>query len=141
MTHVTEDIQAYLDGELPESRAEQVRRHLDGCTECRARLDADRLLWQAVDVAGALRLTTSLWPGVAAGLDRRRQRRWTWSQRSLAAAALAAGVVLGLGFGRQTDAVETDVVIGDELDYLQDGLPSLDQLWIELGDRDEDVGS
>lgn len=39
--HVTtEDLSAYLDRELPDRRAEEVERHLEGCHPCRRNLDS-----------------------------------------------------------------------------------------------------
>lgn len=42
--HVSEWLNAYLDGELGNSRLRQVEAHLDGCGACRAELDGLRSL-------------------------------------------------------------------------------------------------
>lgn len=147
MSHVTHLIQAYIDGELHADEAARVEAHTADCDACRRELEAMRNVWGMVDAMPSPRPTTSVWPDLAAELDRRRRPTiWTWPQRGLAATALAAGVAVGLGLGGQRMETESTTTLAarddsDGLDYLQDGLPTLDQLWIDAGAGDEDAGS
>jgi anti-sigma factor RsiW len=141
MTHVKETLQAYLDGELAPGRRQEVERHLADCADCRRELTALRELWRQVDGLPPMPPSESILPDLQARLaDRRRQAPWTWPQRGLAAAALAAGVVVGIGVA-SLPAPATDVATAESSDYLQDSLPTLDELWFELGTSDEDVES
>lgn len=144
MKHVTHQIQAYLDGELAKSEAQALEKHVAGCDGCCAELEATRQLWSQVDQAGPLPIRTAVWPGLAEKMARRGQRGpWTWSQRGLAAAALVAGLVLGLQVGGSVETLDLDgVTVADvSEDYLEESLPSLDQLWLQVGDQDKDSGS
>ncbi len=144
MKHVTHQMQSYLDGELTAAEAEVLESHVAGCSACRRELVATRQLWAQVDLAGPLPDQPAVWPGLADKLAQRRQRgTWTWSQRGLAAAALVAGLVVGLQFGLSMGALDPDqVAVADgEEDYLEESLPSLDQLWLQLGDQDKESGS
>lgn len=158
MTHerVLDRLQAYLDGEVPADEHERIRAHLAACDACRAEHDALAGLWQQVDAVPTPEPEASTWPALADELARRRRRTangWSirgWSQRGLAAAALAAGILLGVGLSGtpeindgSTDGAAGTVALGatDGDDYLQDGLPTLDELWLEAGTANEDTGS
>ncbi len=143
MNHVTHQIQAYLDGELTPALADALRAHVRDCAACRRELEAARALWGLVDQAPTPAPHGSIWPGLDARLARRRgQRPWTWPQRGLATAALAAGVVLGLQFDMAQSVVETETDVAvSSIDYLEESLPSLDLMWLQMGDTDEDAGS
>ncbi|MBD3220750.1 hypothetical protein GF314_05870 [bacterium] len=148
-THVTGRLQAYLDGEVTGAERETIDRHLDRCESCRAELSALRGLWQAVDAAAEPAPASPIWPAVDDALARRRGRiqgpPWTWPQRGLAAASLAAGLVLGVGLStlpeRGASGADGTVNVIETDDYLQDGLPTLDDLWLEVGAANEDAES
>ncbi len=147
--HVTGRLQAYLDGEVTGAERETIDRHLDRCEPCRAELSTLRGLWQAVDGAAEPAPTSPIWPAIDDALARRRKHvqgpPWTWPQRGLAAASLAAGLVLGIGLGtlpdRPASGADATVTVIETNDYLQDGLPTLDELWLEAGAANEDAGS
>jgi anti-sigma factor RsiW len=143
MTHITRQIQAYLDGELAPSLEPAFLAHIEHCDACRRELAAARKLWELVDQAASPAARGTVWPHVAARLEHRRRRvAWTWPQRGLAAAALAAGVVVGLQFGDPVDlATDTGLTTVVSEDYLEDSLPTLDQVWLQLSDLDEDEES
>ncbi|HOX26041.1 MAG TPA: zf-HC2 domain-containing protein [Candidatus Krumholzibacteria bacterium] len=144
MKHVDQRIQAYLDGELAPAAAAELQEHLRECADCRQRLEAARRCWQLVDIAVAPPLRRSVWPRVEAVVARRRGlRAWSWPQRGLAATAAAAGVVLGMQLGEPAATDDPDVrYAGDgATDYLEASLPTLDQLWLQLGDQAEDAES
>ncbi len=145
MTHVHQRLQAYLDGELAPSAARAVEDHVRQCADCRAELEATRAAWLAVDAATRPGLSRSVWPELAARLEERRAAGpWTWTQRGLAAAAAVAGLVVGLNLGgpAATGVVASEPsVVAAEADYLETSLPSLDQSWLLVADRDEDAGS
>ncbi len=43
-----EDMSALIDGELPQEREAEVRRHLDACADCRRQIDGMTALKQSV---------------------------------------------------------------------------------------------
>lgn len=114
--NVSQDLTAWIEGELPERRYDHIREHLSGCARCSAEADSLRtaIAWQA----RALRAVTSL-DGIAAVPSRARLQRalaaeaekrtplwgglaWspTWGRLALAGAALSfAAVVLLLAGG------------------------------------------
>jgi anti-sigma factor RsiW len=156
MNERTRRLNAYLDGELTASEADALRRELAHDARLRDELDALRRLWHAVESTPEPRLAGALWPDLSDRLAAAHGPRshWTWPQRGLAAAALAAGVVLGFGLGEQATSPQV-AMVGDEpgaeagaatgsdagADYLQQELTTLDQLWFELGETAEDVDS
>lgn len=144
MKHVDHQIQAYCDDELPASSRQAFEDHVRQCAECRHALEASRRLWQDVVAAPQPEMRGSVWPAVARRLGPRLGRRrssavWTWPQRGLAVAAVVAGILIGFRFGGPTNPVSADAeTITASADYLEESLPSLDQLWLELGSPDED---
>jgi len=135
-------LQSYLDGELTAEQAAAVENRLAREPEWRRELEALRQLWSVVDSAPVTPDAGSLWPGVSAGLaGRRRHQPWTLTQGSLAAAALVAGLMLGFGVG-SLPGESTEVAAGETpTDYLQDEVPTLDAMWLQLGSSSEDSGS
>lgn len=148
MKHVDHQIQAYCDDELPTSLCQAFEDHVRQCAACRRQLEASRRLWQDVVAAPQPELRRSVWPAVARRLGHRLGHRlgprrasavWTWPQRGLAVAAVVAGVLVGFRFGGPPEPVNTDAeTVTASADYLEESLPSLDQLWLELGSPDED---
>jgi anti-sigma factor RsiW len=49
--HTIDKLGAWLDGELPPAEAEDVRRHVEQCSRCAARVDELRRLDSALDLA------------------------------------------------------------------------------------------
>ena len=62
-----EDLSALLDGELDAARAAELRAHLDGCADCRARLAA----WRGVDAALRGLVAPAVRPELAASMAAR----------------------------------------------------------------------
>jgi len=87
MTHPTDLLSAFLDGELESADHAMVANHLDGCASC------------AVDLEGISRVRD--WvrglpvqdPPIPL-LPALRAPRWAWAAASVAAAALAVGLVV-----------------------------------------------
>jgi hypothetical protein len=119
MTHVHEDLGAYVLGGLDAEEAERVRAHIAGCESCRAEHAELAGLPQLLDLAVVAGSTEDdpLPPAIEERLlDRfarerpaqRRERRWRprvffGTGSALAGAALAAAVlVIGLGFQTPT---------------------------------------
>ena len=144
MKHVDHQIQAYCDDELPATLRQAFEDHVGQCAECRRQLEASQRLWQDVVAAPHPEMRRSVWPAVARRLGPRLTRRrepvvWTWPQRGLAVTAMVAGVLIGFRFGGPSDTVGADTeTVTASADYLEESLPSLDQLWLELDSPDED---
>ncbi len=143
MKHVDHQIQAYCDDELAPSLRAAFESHVRECAVCRGELEAARQLWAQVDTAAGALPSPEIWSGVAAQIgERGRRSPWTWTQRGLAVAATLAGVAIGFGLGGGDAAVQGDPdTTTASTEYLEESLPSLDQLWLQLGDSDEDAGS
>ena len=146
MMHVDHQIQAYCDDELAAPLRRPFEDHVRQCASCRRQLEAPRRLWQDVAAVPSPELRRSVWPAVARRLGprlgpprRRESPAWTWPQRGLAAAAVIAGVLMGFGFGGPPGTVDAEAeTVAAGTDYLEQSLPSLDQLWLELGSPDEE---
>jgi anti-sigma factor RsiW len=116
----------YLDGELRTRERRRLDRHLETCAECRATLDALRMVvGQAPALAREAPAESDLWPGIARRLTARRR---PWWQRllvvppaprlRLAAPVVTVAVVLALGAGlawmlsRQREVAPAEVASG-----------------------------
>lgn len=146
MNHVTDRLQAYLDGELTIEARRRIEAHLQRCAECRREAAAVRSVWQTVDALAEPRLERSVWPGVAARTAGR--PRTLRPPAPLAAAALAAGLAIGLGIGgllpHQAGGSSTAVVaVGADADRdeLFTDVTPLDQIWWSVGDPEPEAGS
>ena len=71
---IRELLMGYLDGELPEEAAAEVREHLEGCATCRAEERSFRRLLHMTEQIEFLEPTEkeweSLWPAIYARLSR-----------------------------------------------------------------------
>ncbi|WP_428670585.1 anti-sigma factor family protein [Reyranella sp.] len=92
-------VDAYIDGELTAVESAEFERALEGCPECRKRLDAARALsgllreLPAESAPDLLRARVERELRTIAGQPRERRRQWTqWS-------AMAASVIVALGLG------------------------------------------
>jgi len=142
MNDMAQMLQRYLDGELEASEEALVRRMLAEHADWRRELASLQALWQAVDAAGGQVSDQPIWPAVADALaTRRRSATWTTAQRLLAAAAMAAGVILGYGTAERSDRSLDALAHGEDVETLADTITTLDGLWLELGAEDEEAGS
>jgi anti-sigma factor RsiW len=142
MTHVTDRIQAWLDGELSPPDAARFQDHIQQCPHCRRELDACRRLWELVDTAAPVPELAPLWPRLAARLrPQARPQRWSWSYRGLAVAASAAGLLLGWQLGGPVASAPAHAGQTAEVGYLDADWPSLDQLWLQLENLNGEAGS
>jgi len=101
---VRQQISAYIDGELPEARAVEVRAHLSRCDECSKYHDDLIALSRLLDAPATVRadegFTTSVLDrvherGDESALDRLRRAVW----RPMPGWAVAAAVALAIGLG------------------------------------------
>lgn len=145
MNDRTRMLQRYLDGELDASGEDRVRRMLAEHVDWREELESLRDLWRVVDSAGGQVEGRPIWPAVADALAaRRRPTTWTATQRALAVAAMAAGVILGYGAVERSNPALDALAMGDDPETLADTITTLDALWLELGGGggdDEEAGS
>jgi hypothetical protein len=129
-----ERIGAYLDGELPQDVADDLRRHVAGCDACARALQKQEELIRAlvaVDPAGGISAPPNLWQAVEARLDspadaprRETHRLISFFRKPL---AIAASIAVFLGVGTFTVLMLTEsaqVAEATQVDYtvLLDGL-------------------
>ncbi len=142
MNHVTQRIQAFLDGELAPDEARLVREHLQACEACRSEVATHRRLHARLMGAGQTPVLAPIWPELSVRLPRYRRQAWPWPYRGLAVAAAAAGILVGWRLGAPVPAPTAEaLMVAGEVGYLENSLPSLDHLWLQVEDANGDDGS
>jgi anti-sigma factor RsiW len=148
MKHYTDQIQAYLSGELAAGARAEMEAHLAGCTRCADQVAEQRKLWDALADLAPAQHGASVWPAVQARTTGS-ATGWffgagKWSRSTLAAGAVAAGLMVGFllpggaGNGKgealasEPDEVETLWISGSALSA---GQSDLEALWF-LSDTD-----
>ena len=145
MKHVTEDLAAYLAGELTAERMDAVSDHLDTCPSCRAERDRMGKVWDLlgeVAAAPAPQAIGSVWPAVRARTTAAPAPRpgvgFGW-----AAVAVAAGIMVAvlLPVGSRVPATDTALAAAEEdswleSTWLQSDTEGLAEGWLLAG-RDE----
>lgn len=91
MNHPADLLSAHLDGELSAVESTQVLDHLTGCQSCREELAAVTVARDLLRALPMLEAPIPLLP------TERRPRRWITAAASVAAGALAVGLVLAPG--------------------------------------------
>jgi len=104
MSHVLDLLSAYLDGEVTGEERSAVDAHLEACASCSSELEAIAAIRDAVRSLPMLEPPIPLLPAA------RRQRRWIGAAASVAAGALAIGIVFGPG--QQAQAFDLDSIAG-----------------------------
>jgi len=97
MKHVHDLIPAYLDGRLDDEDRRAMVAHCETCPDCARALSASETVWRMMGDVLAPDPSRPIWDRVAAELPS--QHRPVWRRlgyASVAAAALAAGVLLGV---------------------------------------------
>lgn len=157
MKHETENIQAWLSGELSPTEAARLESHLRDCPACARESENARQMW---DLLGCLEDSAqvsreSLWPAVQQRtFGESGPGSWFFGtgrlvQSSLAAAALVAGLMLGVMVpgtgsdlvGGQAEALD---VTEDQLETLwlsgtswDSGLTEFESSWLTAGQDEE----
>ncbi len=144
MKHYSQHIQAYISDELDSRSRAEMEAHLAGCSTCARELAEQRVLWESLDSLAAPAAGASVWPSVQARTTRS-AKGWFfgstgWARSGLAAAAVAAGLMLGVlipgggGVGAG-DALATDLDEAETLwisgTTLEDGQSDLEALWFQ----------
>jgi len=122
-------LSAYLDGELTEAQAAEVKRHLADCTGCRRTLEglrrADALVRDLPPLAPSAAFDRTFWEKVDALEDQSRYRLWArpffkgW--RPVWAGAIAAlAVAVMLYFGGTPPPSPEEVYIAEHIEFLED---------------------
>jgi len=104
MNHITDQIQTWLSGELSTKEAARLEAHLLDCPDCARSAEESREFWESLGSLGENQTGSrgSVWPGVRARTLGQKEAGDSltgggrWVQPSLAAAALAAGLMLGI---------------------------------------------
>ncbi len=94
---VLECLDDYVDGQLPEDDARELREHVESCCTCREEEAAARVL--ASHVAGlpkSVPPARELWPGIAVRLDALEAPRRAWKFRVNGLALLTAAATLAV---------------------------------------------
>jgi anti-sigma factor RsiW len=128
--HPENDLVPYLRGQLPPAERERVARHLEECPDCRQ--DTELLRDLLANLTRAIGQPPEVsWPRyraeLRAKLEARRERIAWWRRpmpmalsASLAGIRLLVAVWGGRELSKSADPVGPEVVIGQELDLLQD---------------------
>lgn len=105
-------LRGFVDGELPQDLAHEVRAHLDDCAECASELAALRAVQDALLAVPDATPIAPMWNAVR----RRRERpskRFSWTLALRTSAFGLAGVLIGLLLGTvhpaSTEAESTDL--------------------------------
>ncbi len=151
MKHVLDTLQAYVDGELSSAQAAAVERHCAHCPRCARVLRETRQLWDLVDTAVQVEPTDHLWSDLRRRLPATGPNVGGWAHNLAAGGTLAAGLLLGIWIGgadRSADQNLADLSSGDEVTliedsayFVEDAVPTLDRLWLTVGDQEGDAGS
>lgn len=99
MTHITDRIDAYVDGELDAFELSAVEAHLQVCAACRAEVDGTRTLVSRLRASPReLEPPVDAWPRIAAQIAHPRRSVWPMiaTGGALAAAAVALFGVVGV---------------------------------------------
>lgn len=97
--HMTEQLSAYLDGELDSVSTAAVERHLAQCQACAGTLDQLRAVKTWAPGYTGLPTAQDLWPAVKRGIDTPARRTLPWHGRRVTIGVpllLAASVILML---------------------------------------------
>ena len=98
--HVTRDISAYCQGELPAEESRQFAEHIISCAKCRREFEEIKLGIRLAEQLPLVGAPDSLWAGVKAAVGSERKSSVTvnrWWQGRVAAVAAVLLVVGGLG--------------------------------------------
>ena len=152
MNHITDRIQTWLSGELSEQEALSFQEHLEACPECAAAAAEARTLWEMLGdaVVATPASSPSVWPEVRRRtVARAEEQNWffgtgRWMRSSLATAAVAAGLLVGILFpggqdktvGGEAQASSQDM----ESQWLSGSswdseLTGLETAWLATGDE------
>jgi len=151
MKHVTDKLQALIDDELTPAQKVMVQDHCAMCSECeRARHELQQL-WHLVDTGSAPVLDSPLWPDLKKKITNEPAAQKSWLPPLVASGAVAAGLVMGIWIGGITeransgfDSTQSTVVttlIEDGAYYVEDAMPTLDQLWLAVVDLEGESDS
>lgn len=124
MTHITDRIDAYVDGELEAFELTAVEAHLAVCAACRAKVDGTRtLVGRLRGSPREIQPAVDAWPRIASQIERSRRPVWpiVATAGALAVAALALFAVLAVSAayltrdrgGGDTSIAEADLRNGD----------------------------
>ncbi len=150
MKHVTENIQAWLAGELDPNAVTDLEQHLDVCPACARAARESRSLWEAlgeVEITESQLSSPSVWSGVRARtFGERNKGEWFYGPSllvriGLATAAVTAGLVFSVMLpGGGLDAVPTSSGQHVETLWLEDSSwitmdqdHDLDRMWLSAG--------
>jgi anti-sigma factor RsiW len=137
--HIDEKLQAWLDGELPRSEAEELERHVERCARCCETLEEAKAVLEALRSDGDAEPLHSMWPAVRARIAPGGARRFGFAFGVATSLAAAAGLIIGMALGstgdlRQSqesvDSAYTEVsLVGD------DSLAGLDEIYVSAFDE------
>lgn len=105
--HLSEELSAYLDGELTTQEMPTVVAHLNGCSDCRAELgDLDRSRTAVRALPG---LETPVFLEVKRAERDKKRRRLVWPAAVAASGVAAAAIAITVGLGGGTEPTAIDV--------------------------------
>ena len=131
MKHVTPDIQSWLSGELSQQETSRFQAHLDQCPECTREAAEARKFWDGLDVVDIPAAASSLWPEVRRKTFGQDEKTFSFFgtgrviQTSLATAAMAAGLMIGILLPGGSGPT-----VGGEVEAMDSGVAQLETVWL-----------
>jgi anti-sigma factor RsiW len=136
--HVEDRIQAWLDGELTAAEARSVEAHVESCERCARAADASRRVMRAIDSLEQARPLAPMWPRVERSLHRGPGLRFDPPFAAATAAALVAGVMLGvLTFDRSPAPIAAGGGTA-EAEWTIGSSPTLAEIYLDESSEEEE---
>jgi predicted anti-sigma-YlaC factor YlaD len=96
--HVSRELTALLDGELPEREAQQAELHIEGCARCRAEYEQVKFGMATLERLQSIKVPESIWTAIDAELNATRTHArstaypWRWALAGTVAVALLSAI-------------------------------------------------
>ena len=107
--HPSRELAAYIDGQVPESRAGRIEGHVAGCARCRGECEEIKLGMAALENLPLVEAPDAIWTAIARQLKVRPARE-PWRRWALAAALAVAVIALAYWGAARRSGAKWEVV-------------------------------